>query len=98
MSAPASRRLFLTAAGFILATLPIIALQPVQGEEKEKAKPQVDGILWCIGSVQYRGDGQPRIDLGDAHGLTEGSEIRRGLRQGIEAGHRSGAGYRRDPA
>ncbi len=75
MSAPASRRLFLTAAGLILATLPIITLQPVQGEEKEKAKPQVDGILWCIGSVQYSGDGQPRIDLGDAHGLTEGSEV-----------------------
>ncbi len=68
-----SRRLLFAVAGISLTFLPPNVHENARGQSVDNQDGA--GIVWFIGAVAHRSDGQPTIDMGDAHGLTEGTEV-----------------------
>lgn len=66
-------RFFWAMAGISLTFMPPAANEDARGQEV--LKPDDAGIIWCIGAIQSRSDGQPTIDMGDAYALAEGNEV-----------------------
>lgn len=64
---------FLTVLGLSVLLLPIVGTSTARAQELFRRDGA--GIIWFVGTVQHSSDGQPTVDLGDAHGLDDGEAV-----------------------
>ena len=64
---------FLTVLGLSVLLMPIAGTSTARAQELFRRDGA--GISWFVGTVQHSSDGQPTVDLGDAHGLDDGEAV-----------------------
>ena len=64
---------FLTVFGLSVLLLPVFGASTAKAQELFGRDGT--GIIWFVGTVQHSSDGQPTVDLGDAHGLDDGVTV-----------------------